>query len=85
LLQATPQAPQLPSVLSWVSQPLFGFPSQSPQPMAQVGTQPDAPQAALPWALVQLSPQRRQLVTVPRGVSQPGAVVQSTKPALQAS
>jgi hypothetical protein len=53
--------------------------------MAQLGTQPEAEQAAPPWALLQLSPQRRQLVTVPNGVSQPGAVVQSTKPALQAS
>lgn len=85
LLHEAPQAPQLAKLLSGVSQPLLGFPSQSPQPMAQVGAQPLAPHAACPCGLAQASPQRRQLVTLPSAVSQPGAVVQSTKPALQAS
>jgi hypothetical protein len=84
LLQAALQAPQLARVFNGVSQPLLALPSQSPQPMAQVGTQPLAPHAAAPCGLLQLSPQRRQLLTVSSGVSQPGAVVQSAKPSLHA-
>jgi hypothetical protein len=41
LVHDRPHAAQSVSVLSCVSQPLFLLPSQSPQPAAQVGWQPD--------------------------------------------
>ena len=40
-------------------------------------------QPTVPCALVHVSPQPEQFEVVPSGVSQPGALVQSTKPALQ--
>ena len=36
-----------------------------------------------PWAFVQAMPQAEQVDTVPSVVSQPAAIVQSAKPALQ--
>ena len=39
--------------------------------------------AVVPWAFVQATPQAEQFETVPSGVSQPVAAVQSAKPALQ--
>lgn len=39
--------------------------------------------AVVPWSLVQALPQAEQFDTVPSGVSQPSAAVQSAKPALQ--
>ena len=85
LSQLWPQAPQLLGVVSEVSQPLLGLPSQSCQPMAHTGTQPLAAQAVVPWALLQASPQLRQWLVVPSALSQPGALVQSSKPGAQAS
>jgi hypothetical protein len=43
-----PQAPQFTSVLSSVSQPLLRLPSQSPQPIWQLGTQPLVSQLVVP-------------------------------------
>jgi hypothetical protein len=71
LVQDRPQAPQSVSVLSCVSQPLFLLPSQSPQPVEQVGWQPVELHWFVPWAFVQLSPQLRQFEVVPSAVSQP--------------
>jgi hypothetical protein len=53
LVQAARQAPQLP-VLVWmfVSQPLFGFPSQSAKPAAQVGLHAPATHDVVPFAFV---------------------------------
>jgi hypothetical protein len=86
-LQTLPQIPQLLVVVRSASQPLSGFPSQFPNEALHTGAQsklPGAPtQALLPWALVQALPQLAQLVLVPSWVSQPGADVQSPKPAAQ--
>ena len=79
LLHDAPQAPQFVSELSCVSQPLSLLPSQSPQPIAQVGSQPVAPQAVLPWALVQASPHARQSLVVPSRVSHPASALQSAQ------
>jgi hypothetical protein len=46
--QVRPHAPQLTSVSSSVSQPLLRLPSQSPQPIWQVGTQPFDSQLVVP-------------------------------------
>ena len=46
--QALPHWPQFVSELSSVSQPLFLLPSQSPQPIWQVGTHPVAVQSVPP-------------------------------------
>jgi hypothetical protein len=75
--QVTPQSPQSLLERTLVSQPLPSLPSQLFQPASQVGVQPLAPQLVAPWLLVQLSPQALQLLTVPSGVSQPSALVQS--------
>ena len=72
--------PQFTSVLSSVSQPLLRLPSQSPQPIWQLGTQPFVSQLVVPWSLRHVSPQLRQLSSVPSGVSQPRAAVQSANP-----
>lgn len=75
--QVTPQSPQLELARTLVSQPLPSAPSQLFQPASQVGVQPLAAQAVAPWLLTQESPQPLQLLTLPSGVSQPSAVVQS--------
>jgi hypothetical protein len=46
--QTLPQAPQLLTVLSDVSQPLGRLVSQSPQPAVQLGTQLEAAQLVVP-------------------------------------
>jgi hypothetical protein len=73
-------------VSSAVSQPLRELPSQSPQPLLQLGAQELAAQLVLPWALVQAIPQPPQFDTfVVRLTSQPVATFasQSAKPAEQ--
>lgn len=75
--QVTPQSPQLVLARTLVSQPLPRLPSQLFQPASQVGVQPFAPQLVAPWLLLQASLQPLQLLTVPSGVSQPSALVQS--------
>ena len=61
--QTVPQAPQLESDASEVSQPLIKLPSQLPQRASQTGAQvPDA-QLVEPWALLQPMPQPPQLDT----------------------
>jgi hypothetical protein len=77
LSQLCPQAPQSVGVVSEVSQPLSGLPSQSSQPMAQIGAQPVALHDVVPCALLHASSQLRQWLVVPRALSQPGASVQS--------
>lgn len=54
--QVTPHAPQLVAVRVLVSQPLFGLPSQSAKPVAQVGAQAPAVHVVAPFAFVQLTP-----------------------------
>ena len=73
------QVPQSESVLSGVSQPLFLSPSQSPQPDAQVGSQPVAVHSFEAWFCRQVSPHLRQLSLVPSAISQPsvGSLLQS--------
>jgi hypothetical protein len=84
--QAVLHVPQLVRLVRLVSQPLFGFESQSPKsdPL-QLKVQPVLVlQAAVPCAFVHDSPQVRQFAVVPEVVSQPAWLVQSKKPALQA-
>ena len=77
-----PQAPQSVRLVVGVSQPLLGLPSQSPQPIEQVGTQPPVVQACVPCSFAQ-SAQPRQLSRVPSCVSQPScSSEQSAKPAV---
>jgi hypothetical protein len=83
-LQAALQTPQSVSVLSAVSQPLFGFESQLSKPPVQVGLQPLAVQLVVPWPFVHTSVHDRQCAVVPSAVSQPAAAVQSPKPLSQA-
>jgi len=82
-----PQEPQLVSVSMLVSQPSSGFELQLRQKPLHMGEQSYVPgipvQVFDPWAFVQALPQAAQLVGVPSSVSQPAAVVQSTKPELQ--
>ena len=80
-----PQVWQFVRLVSEVSQPLFGFASQSPQsePL-HVKEQPVEPQAVVPCAFVHESPQLRQFDVVPFWVSQPAWLVQSKNPELQA-
>ena len=66
-----PQLPQLVVVVVDVSQPLFGFPSQLDQPVAQLGLQEPAVHCVVPCALLHALPQEPQLVVVARFVSQP--------------
>ena len=84
--QVLPQPPQCVTVLTAVSQPLRGLPSQLPQPLLQDGTQELPVQLVLPWALVQAVPQLPQFDTFVASVtSQPLATVPSqfAKPELQ--
>jgi hypothetical protein len=84
-LQVTPQALQFESVVRLVSQPLFGLPSQSPQPEAQVGVHLPELHVVEPLALVQARKQAPQLLVVLSAVSQPLAALlsQLPQPALQ--
>jgi hypothetical protein len=69
---AVPHAPQSVRVLSWVSQPLAGFPSQSPHPPVHPGWHCPLTQATPPCWFEQTWPQLPQLlVSVSRGTSQP--------------
>jgi hypothetical protein len=84
--QMLPQVLQLlTSVFVLVSQPLFGLPSQSLKPAAQVGTQAPAVQVVVPFRLVQETVHDPQFAVVLSGVSQPFRVLlsQSPKPELQ--
>lgn len=73
LLQTVPQAPQLLLLeLVFVSQPLFGLPSQSAVPAVHDGEQAPFTQLVVPLVLVHLTLQPPQLLTlVSRFVSQP--------------
>ena len=70
----------------FVSQPLLGFPSQSAQPAAQLGTQAPAVQLVDPLGLTQTVPQEPQLEVEVSAVSQPlpSLPSQLPKPELQA-
>jgi hypothetical protein len=78
--QATSQLPQSVSVRTLRSQPLSGKLSQLRKPASQVGEQPVPEQLVVPWALVHVSPQSRQLAVVPSVVSQSGIVSQLANP-----
>jgi hypothetical protein len=86
--QATPQPPQFVVVVSAVSQPFAGLPSQSPQPASQAAMPHVVPvHEGVPWATVHTMPQPPHaagLFVV--GVSHPSATLalQSANPALQA-
>jgi hypothetical protein len=72
-LQTVAQAPQwLGSLLTAVSHPLLGSPSQSANPLAQVGLQFPAVQVEVPWSLAHEIAQVPQWSAVlARSVSQP--------------
>jgi len=82
-----PHAPQCAVVeVVEVSQPLGRLASQSPQPAVQLGTQLEAAQLVVPWALLQAMPHAPQCAVVDVvGVSQPlGRLAsQSPQPAVQ--
>jgi hypothetical protein len=84
---AVPQAPQLLALLLvFVSQPLFGLPSQLEKPPAQIGAQVPDTQLVVPLVLVHLVPHEPQLLTFALVlVSQPlfGLPSQSAVPAVQ--
>ncbi len=62
LVHCVVQTPQWStSVLRFVSQPLFGFPSQSAKPAVQLGTQAPALHAVVPLAFVHVVLQAPQL------------------------
>ena len=76
-----PQPPQFASVRVFVSQPLFGLPSQSENPAAQVGVHAPATHEVVPFAFVHAVPQAPQLVElVERFASQPLVVRPSQFP-----
>ena len=60
--QTKPQAPQLFTLVNWVSQPSFGL-AQSPQRGSQLGMQMPSAHCVLPWAFVQVTPQAPQLAS----------------------
>lgn len=72
------------SELVFVSQPLFGLPSQFLNPAEHVGTHAPPVQAVVPLAFVHWTPQAPQLVTVVIAVSHPFLALPSQlpKPAL---
>jgi hypothetical protein len=76
-LHGVAQSPQSLSVLVAVSQPLLAIISQLLKPVVHCGEHPPVVHVVMPWGLVQASPHERQSVSVPSGVSQPGAAVQS--------
>jgi hypothetical protein len=78
--QPTPQAPQFTSVVSVVSQPFAGLPSQLPQFEAQVGAHTPLAHAVVPWPLLQATPHPPQLVVVVSDSSQPLAPLLSQLP-----
>jgi hypothetical protein len=73
LVHCVPQEPQLLAlVLTLVSHPLFGLPSQSAVPAEQLGSHTPATQAVVPFAFVHVTPHAPQLpVLVFVFVSQP--------------
>ena len=79
--QPAPHEPQLPSVLSGVSQPLPALPSQLPQPAAHeaIAHVPVA-HVEVAWASEHAVPQPPQLLSVLSGVSQPFAGFPSQLP-----
>ena len=72
-------------MLSDVSQPLLGLPSQLPHPAAQFGVQAPDVHDVVPFALVHAVPHAPQLEVVVSGVSQPSETLplQLPHPALQ--
>jgi hypothetical protein len=84
-LQTEPQEPQLPRLVSvFVSQPLFGFPSQFLKLPLHTGVHTPLTQLVVPFAFVQAMPQPPQLLmSAEVAVSQPffGLPSQSEKPA----
>jgi hypothetical protein len=80
-LHAVPQAPQLVSEVSAVSQPLPDMPSQLPYPLSQAPSV-HVPLAQLSDALVKLhvEPHAPQFISVSSGVSQPFAASPSQLP-----
>jgi hypothetical protein len=63
--------PQLFSVLTLVSQPLFGSPSQLSYPAEQVGTHTLFWHLVVPFGFVHVMPHAPQLLTVFSATSQP--------------
>jgi hypothetical protein len=74
----------LTSVLTFVSQPLFGLPSQLLKPDAHVGTHTPAEHVVLPFEFPHVAPHAPQFAVLLRGVSQPFLALPSQlpKPAL---
>jgi hypothetical protein len=70
----------LTSEFVFVSQPLFGLPSQFLNPEEHVGTQAPPVQAVVPFVLVHWTPQAPQLDTVVIAVSQPLRALPSQLP-----
>jgi hypothetical protein len=86
VLQAAPQPPQWATVaVVFVSQPLFGFPSQSSKPELQTGEQAPSTQEVVPFAFVHVTPQAPQWLAALRDCSQPVASLPSqlSKPVSQ--
>jgi hypothetical protein len=72
LVHAMPQPPQFAAdVCVFVSQPLFGLPSQLPNPALQLGVQVPAGQLVVPFALVHAVPQAPQFAVVFSEASHP--------------
>jgi hypothetical protein len=85
---ALPHIPQLLALSRGVSQPLAGFPSQSPKPALQVAiTHVPAAHATVAFASTHALPHIPQLLALFNGVSQPlaGLPSQSPKPTLHES
>jgi hypothetical protein len=81
-----PQVPQLPMLVAvLVSHPLFGFPSQLPNPELQTGAHTPAAHVFVPLLAEHTTPHAPQLVAVVIGVSQPffGSPSQFANPAAQ--
>jgi hypothetical protein len=68
---SVPQPPQSVRVLSEVSQPLFGLPSQLPNPDRHDGVHTPATQEVVPLALVHALPHSPQFALVLSAISQP--------------
>jgi hypothetical protein len=81
-LQTVPHVPQLLTFDSrLVSQPLFGLPSQLPQPAEQVGTHAPDVHVVVPFAFVHVLPHVPQLLGfAPVFVSQPLLALPSQLP-----
>jgi hypothetical protein len=75
LVHASPQAPQLATVVTSVSQPSDGLVLQSFQPLAQVGAHEPELQATLPCGFTQTWPHAPQFETSPATqLSQPSSI-----------